>query len=891
MAVLTAVNGGSYNGSMSDPLLATKLHVPAPRPKAVPRPRLIERLNEGLHHKLTLISAPAGFGKTTLVSEWIAGRKQPAAWLSLDEGDSDPTRFLAYLVAALRSVAAHIGEGVSAVLQSPQSPPTESILTALLNEIASIPETFIIVLDDYHVIDAKPVEDALAFLLEHLPPCMHLVVATREDPRLPLARLRARGQMAELRAADLRFTPAETTEFLNRMMGLGLAAEDIAALETRTEGWIAGLQLAAISMRGHDDASGFIRSFTGSHGFVLDYLVEEVLERQPESVQTFLLHTSILERLCGPLCDAVLPGSSASGQTTLECLEHANLFIVSLDNERRWYRYHHLFAELLRQRLQRKGAPTAELHVRASQWYEDNGLEIEAFHHAAAAHDIERAERLIEGKGMPLYFRGAMAPVLHWLGSLPASVLDARPSLWVTYASSMMMSGKPSGVERKLQAAEAALKNAGPDRNTRNLVGHIAAVRALLAAAQNQSETMIAQSHRALEYLHPENLSVRTITSLTLGIAHQLQGDRAAAGRAFTEAMEIGQASGNMMIAAAAASSLGQIQESENQLHPAAETYRRLLLVVGDPAHMVTGEAHHGLARIFYQWNDLDAAERHAQQCARLAQQIECDIFVACEVLLARFRLARGDPAGAAVLLAKAGETARGSNFVNQIPHIAAAQVLVLLHQGNPAAAAQVAQSHDIPVSQARVMLARGDTAAALALLEPIRGQMDAKCWHDERLKIMILQALSLHAKGDTDDALRHLGDALALAQPGGFIRIFVDEGPRMAGLLSEAAANGIMPDYSARLQAAFEAEDRKSEVESDPHHSQGLVEPLSRRELEVLCLVAQGLSNQEIGERLFLALSTVKGHNLKIFEKLQVKRRTEAITRARELGLLRPQK
>ena len=860
---------------MPEQILATKLHVPAPRPKAVPRPRLIARLNEGLHHKLTLISAPAGFGKTTLVSEWIAGSRQPAAWLSLDEEDSDPTRFLAYLVAALRSVAANIGEGVSGV------PPTESILTALLNEIAAIPQPFIIVLDDYHLIDAKPVEDALAFLLEHLPPRMHLVIATREDPRLPLARLRARGQMAELRAADLRFTPAETTEFLNRMMGLGLAADDIAALETRTEGWIAGLQLAAISMRGHEDASGFIRSFSGSHGFVLDYLVEEVLDQQPENVQTFLLRTSILERLCGPLCDAVLPGSSASGQATLEYLEHANLFIVSLDNERRWYRYHHLFAELLRQRQQRKAASTAELHSLASQWYEDNGLEIDAFHHAAAANDIERAERLIEGKGMPLYFRGAMAPVLQWLESLPAAVLDARPSLWVTYASSLMMSGKPGGVERKLQAAEAALRSAEPDGQTRNLVGHIAAMRALVAASRNEAETMIAQSRRALEYLHPENLAVRTITSLTLGIAHQLQGDRAAAGRAFTEAMDIGQASGNMMITAAAATSLGQIQESENQLHPAAETYRRLLQVVGDPAHMAACEAHHGLARIYYQWNDLDAAERHAQQCARLAQQIECDISVACEVLQARLRLARGDPAGAAALLARAGETARASNFVNQLPHIAAAQVHTLLHQGNPAAAAQVAQSHDIPMSQARVMLARGDPAGALALLEPIRGRMDAKCWHDERLKLMILQALSLQAQGNTDEALRHLGDALALAQPGGFVRIFVDEGPRMASLLAEAATKGIMPDYTARLQTAFEAENPKSEVATDPNQ-------LSRRELEVLRLVAQGLSNQEISERLFVSLSTVKGHNLRIFEKLQVKRRTEAIARARELGLLR---
>ena len=433
------------------------------------------------------------------------------------------------------------------------------------------------------------------------------------------------------------------------------------------------------------------------------------------------------------------------------------------------------------------------------------------------------------------------------------------------------------------------MQGAEPDGQSRNLVGHIAAVRALVAASRSDAETMIAQSRRALECLHPDNLSVRTITSLTMGVAHQLQGDRAAAGRAFAEARDIGQASGNMMIAAAAATSLGQIQESENQLHLAAETYRRLLVMVGDPAHMVTGEAHHGLARIFYQWNDLDAAEQHAHQCSRLVQQIECDTSVACEVLLARLRLARGDPAGAAALLARAGETARVSSFVNQVPHIAAEQVLVLLHQGNTAAAAQVAKSHDIPMSQARVMLAGGDTAAALARLEPIRGQMDAKCWHDERLKIMILQALALHAQGDTDDALRQLGDALVLGQPGGFIRIFVDEGPRMAGLLSEAAAHGIMPDYMARLLAAFEAEDRKIEVQSSPNQCQGLVEPLSRRELEVLFLVAQGLSNHEISERLFVALSTVKGHNLKIFEKLQVKRRTEAIARARELGLLRP--
>nr|WP_307441042.1 hypothetical protein [Paenibacillus sp. V4I3] len=462
---------------------------------------MIERLNEGLHCKLTLISASAGFGKTTLVSEWLAGCERPAAWLSLDEFDKDPARLLTYLVAALQTIAANIGEGVFTVLQSPQPPPTESILTILLNEISTIPDNFVLVLDDFHVIDAKPVDDIFTFLLEHLPPQMHLVIITREEPNLPLARLRVRNQLTELRGADLRFTSFEAAGFLNQVMGLNLSSEDIAALETRTEGWIAGLQLAAISMHGHKDTASFIRSFTGSHHFVLDYLVEEVLQHQSESVQTFLLRTSILDRLCGPLCDAVLLDPSSSGQETLKYLERTNLFIVPLDNERCWYRYHHLFADLLRQRLHQstvsstgdEGSGMTELHKRASVWFENNGLEIEAFHHAAAANDVERAARLVEGDGMPLHLRGAVAPVLNWLESLRAEVLDARPSLWVMYASVLVIAGKPTGIEQKLQAAEAAMQGAEPDDKTKDLVGLIAATRAALAAL------MIAGQQKGIE--------------------------------------------------------------------------------------------------------------------------------------------------------------------------------------------------------------------------------------------------------------------------------------------------------------------------------------------------------------------------------------------------------
>src|SRR6202165_3435336 len=336
---------------MSTSILATKLYLPRLRPNVVSRPRLLERLNAGLHRKLTLIAAPAGFGKTTLVSEWVEGIDRPTAWLSLDEGENDPARFLAYLVAALQTIAATLGEGVLGVLQSPQPPPPEAILTALLNEITTLPDHFVLVLDDYHVIDAKPVDMALAYLVEHLPPHMHLVIATREDPHLPLARLRARDHLTEVRAIDLRFTPSEAAAFLNQAMALHLSIEDIAALERRTEGWIAGLQLAALSLQGYEDATSFIQSFTGSHHFVLDYLLEEVLHQQPERIQHFLLRTSLLDRMSGPLCDAVVMDPAGSGQATLEYLEHANLFLVPLDNERRWYRYHQLFAELLRQRL------------------------------------------------------------------------------------------------------------------------------------------------------------------------------------------------------------------------------------------------------------------------------------------------------------------------------------------------------------------------------------------------------------------------------------------------------------------------------------------------------------------------------------------------------------
>lgn len=879
---------------MSIPILATKLYVPPPRTNIVLRPQLVKRLNAGLHGKLTLISAPAGFGKTTLVSEWVAECGPPVAWLSLDEGDNDPIRFLTYFTEALRTIVATIGEGVLRTLQSPQPPPAEKILTALLNEIITIPNNFILILDDYHIIDAKPVDSALTFLIEHLPPQMHLVITTREDPPLPVARLRARNELSELRITDLRFTSAEAAEFLNSGMGLNLSSEDINALETRTEGWVAGLQLAAISLQRHQDATRFIKAFTGNHHFVLDYLVEEVLHRQPESIQTFLLQTSILERMCGSLCDAVLHSPAGSGQETLAYLERANLFIVPLDNERRWYRYHHLFAELLRQRLPQSFSEDAEnkvneLHIRASTWYEDNELILEAFHHAAAAGDIPRAERLLDNKSIPRHFRGAVTTIMDWLESLPTSVMNSRPWLWWKYASLLLVNGQTTGVEEKLDAAEAALQGVELDDKLRNLIGQIAAARATLALTRYQVDKMFTQSRRALEYLAPDNLAVRTSAKWSMGFAYMLMGDRAGARRSLTEAISLSQISGDIFTTILATIGLGQVQEAENQLYMAAETFQQVLRLSGDPPLQIIYEAYLGLAHIAYEWNDLDAAEQHIRQSLSLARQYDSviDRFIVCEVFLARVKLAQGDVDEAAEILVQASQSARQKNYVYRIPEVAAAQVVTMLRQGDITAAAHLTQTHEIPVSQARVYLAQGDTAAALTILTNLRQQFEAKKLEDERLRVMVLQVTALYKHGEKDEAVGVLGEALRLAEPGGFIRVFVDEGVAIAELLVEALNLGMMPDYIGKLLAAFEAEHQSSVDHASVSVSSDLIEPLSQRELEVLQLIAQGLSNYEISERLFLALSTVKGHNQKIFDKLAVKRRTEAIARARELGLL----
>jgi len=921
---------------MPAPILAIKLYIPPPRSKIVLRPHLIERLTEGLSldRKLTLISASAGFGKTTLVSEWIASCGSPVAWLSLDEGDKDPTRFLTYLVAALQTIAANIGEGVLGVLQSPLPPSTESILTALLNEITTIPDDFILVLDDYHVIDSKPVDDVLTFLLEHLPPQMHLVITTREDPQFPLARLRARGQLTELRTADLRFTPTEAADFLNQVMGLNLSAEDIAALETRTEGWIAGLQLAALSMQGHQDVTSFIQSFTGSHHFVLDYLVEEVLHQQTESIQTFLLRTSILDRLCGPLCDAVLLDPSASGQETLEYLEHANLFIVPLDNERHWFRYHHLFADLLQQRLRRSSTISTgkenggvdELHRRASEWYEHNGSAADAIRHALAAGDFERAADLVE-LVMPTIDRSRQfATLLGWLKALPDELVRLRPVLSYWYASISMSCGELGGVEPRLRDAERWLDTTADTAGMvvvdkeefRRLPGMIAIIRAGLALARGDMPETVKYARRVLDLAPEDDLLMLGGAASQLGLAAWTSGDLETARRMTADGMTNLRLAGYISPAIGGARVLADIQIAQGCLHEAMTTYEQALQWATEPgAPVIPGAAdmYVGMSALHREHNDLKIAMQHlltSQALGELAG-LSPNPYRWCAAM-ARIREAQGDLGGALDLLDQAERLYDGA-FAPNVRPIATRKVRLWVAQGRLGEALGWAHEQGLSVENelgylrefdhitlARVLLARylsdranGSITEVAGLLERLLKAAEEGGRNGSVIEILVLQAIAYHAQDDLPAALLPLQHALVLAEPEGYVRMFIDEGSSMLHLLREASERKIMPDYTNKLLAAFEAEKRKSEDKPDlppaipEGHRDGefLIESLSQRELKILQLIAQGLSNREIGERLFLALDTIKGHNRVIFDKLQVQNRTEAVARARELGLL----
>jgi LuxR family maltose regulon positive regulatory protein len=900
---------------MPMPILTTKLYAPSARPEWVPRPRLIQQLEEGLQlgHRMTVISAPAGFGKTTLLSDWLRRTDRSVAWLSLDEGDNDPTRFLAYLIAALQRIDPDIGQSAQAMLQAPRgASQLEPLLTTLINDIVTTAEPFILVLDDYHVIEAPPVHKAISFLLDHLPPFeqgMHLVIATRADPPLPLARLRGRGQLTELHAADLRFTPSETEAYFNDAMALALSPEQVAALEQRTEGWIVGLQLAALalqgtlSLQGHENVASFIRAFSGSQRYVLDYLTEEVLNRQPQEIREFLLQTAILDRLTGSLCDAVRFGTAETSSSThgtavtrgvasqkmLEALEAANLFLMPLDEERCWYRYHHLFADILCQRLEReKGDLVPELHRRASGWYEREGLISEAVGHALTCGDFERAADLIQEAGWATFTRGEMTTILGWIAVLPHHIVRANPQLGVLHAWAMAKSGDLDGAERSLREFEGD-----------GLRDEVTAVRAYVAGVQGDLTQAVALSQRALALLPTENLVVRAIVAQNLGVAYHWGGNPAAAIRALTDAVALSRAAGQSFQTLTAMAILGRAYEMQAALRQAMETYQEALkLGCGAdrrPAPFAC-MAYVGMAGVLYEWNDLDAAKQHALEGVRLSK---LGGFIAYQVfghsLLARICYAQGDRDSALKNIEQAERLGQGSDYALVMALVTELRVRLWLAQGNLMAAGRWAQERQLqPADEldaaseieetavARTLVVQDRLDEALRLLASLLKAAQAAGRTEHVIKVRALQALAFQAQGDEGRALSALEHALYLAEPEGYVRTFVDEGKPVAHLLRRALTEGIALEYVSRLLAAFGESPRAASP-----GAQALVEPLTEREMEVLRLIAGGLSNREIAQELVVAVSTVKSHINHLYGKLEVKNRTQAVARARTLGLL----
>jgi LuxR family maltose regulon positive regulatory protein len=914
--------------SERDALLATKLHIPRPRPNVLARPQLLERLTEGTARELTLVCAPAGFGKTTVLGEWARRSQRPVAWLSLDRGDSDPARFWRYVAAALDGLRAGIHQQVAALLRGPQQPPLEAVMTVVVNELTTLPGEVVLVLDDYHLLEAPPVHHSLAFLLERLPAQLRLVVASRADPPLPLARLRASGQLAELRERDLRFTLAEAAALLREATGLKLPAASVAALTARTEGWVAGLQLAGLSLQGHADPARFVATFTGSHRFVLDYLTEEVLARQPEHLVRFLLETSVLDRLFGPLCDAVT--GRADGQQLLEQVERANLFLVPLDEERRWWRYHHLFADLLRARLQQASPDRmTELQRAAAAWCEAHELGDDAIRHALAAGDPHWAARLIERHlEEQILRRSEGVTMARWLAALPDDVVRARPRLCLGQAISVLLRGRADQAEPLIEAAERtyAVTAGEPYQpsvgRAASILANVPAVtavaRADLARLRGDPEREAAFARQALDRLTGQDgLLLGSFGRYHLAMADWLGGRLWDAERALAEVVAERSAAGERYLAVRACHDLGHIQQAQGRLGAALHTYQRGLEIATEPARVplpAAGIAHVGLSEVLYERNERDAALRHATEGVALCRQLAYTPPLAAGlVTLAWTRQAQGDQAGALDAIDQAEGATPDPDMADLLNPAPAQRARLLLAQGNTAAAARWTRRRglraddrpDYPRERAylllaRVLLAEQTPDLALRLLGQLRDLAMAQERMGSLIEVQVLRALAAAATGDENEALAALTEALTIGAPEGYLRVFVDEGAPMAALLgklattpakAQAVAAAPVPQaHLGRLLAALERDGLAVLPPPRPGGAMvaGLAAPLTTRELEVLALLADGHPNQAIAEELVISLDTVKRHVTHVLGKLGVANRTQAIARARALGLLR---
>jgi LuxR family maltose regulon positive regulatory protein len=875
-----------------DVLLATKLYVPQPQPGLVPRPRLARALGDGLAWGRVLVCAPAGFGKTALLADWARDGGRRVAWLGLDGGDSDPARFWRYAVAALDGAR----PGLAGRVGPAPSRSFEGLVTALINELAADPaqDEVLLVLDDYHVVDSGLVHESVAFLLENLPPGLRVVLSGRADPPLPLARLRARGQLAELRAEDLRFTPEEAAALLGEAAGAGLPAAAAQELAARTEGWAAGLRLAGLSLRGHADPAGFVAAFSGSHRFVLDYLADEVLDGQSAQVRAFLLETSVLERLSGDLCDAVT-GRDGS-QAMLEDIERAGLFLVPLDEVRGWWRYHQLFADLLRARLQAEQRPerVQALHRAAAAWSQEHGLADDAVRHALAAGDGAGAARLVERHVEELLGRSEGATLRRWLSALPARAVRDRPRLGLAQAYGAAMGFQLEALEAQLDAAGRAFAVSGDEPYAdpagrawsvlANVPAGIALLRASLARLRGDADLAAGYNQEALDRLGQDDWLLGFFVRWNQAATDWLAGRLGPAERGLAGVLAERRAVGEFFagfLPMRVAYDLGQVQRARGHLDASAATCRRALDTSGQAAGAgLAGPAHVGLAQVLYEKDELAAALDHATSGVALCRQLTFTASLAAGLaVLARVRHALGDSAGAAAAMAEAGQVELSPQVVSLFNPVPALRARLLLTQGDVEAAGQWTAAAGLSPDDepdypreaaylvlARVLRAEDQPGPALALLQRLLDAAVSQGRTGSVIEIQALRALALAALGDRAGAGGALTEAVTLARRHGYVRVLADEGEPMQELL-------------ARLPAARPARPRGA--------APGLPEPLTDRELEVLRLVAAGKSNQRIAYDLVVALDTVKKHVTHLLGKLGAANRTEAVARARQLGLI----
>jgi LuxR family maltose regulon positive regulatory protein len=882
-------------------LLSTKLHIPPARSGSVFRSRLIDRMNEGVKGNLTLVSAPAGFGKTTLLGEWIRKLEKPVAWLSLEKEDNDPGRFWTYFLAAVQTIHPGLGKKlIELQFAAPQSL-IDPFLVPLINEINARHEPLIVILDDYHVIDSSPIQEGMIFLLDHLPAGLHLVIASRADPAWPLAHWRTRGQLVEIRAADLRFTPEEAADFLNCTMKLDLSARDIAALEERTEGWIAGLQMAALSLQGREDVQGFINAFTGSNRYIFDYLIEEVLDRQPAEIQDFLLKTSILERLYAPLCDAVLERTAS--QDVLHKLEQANLFLIPLDDERRWYRYHHLFAELLCRRLeQTEQDHIAELHQRASRWYAANDFLSEAINHALDAEDFLLVNELVSGNALAIVEHTELLDVLGHFESMPDHQTSSKPWLCVAYAWVKAYADPTAGLDPILQQAErclAGIENA-PERQ--RLISHLAAIRAYVAWVKGEADNALELIRKVLESLPEDDSIIRAYLLGIEGLAWQYLDNFPAAIRSFRAAIVAGQGE-NIYFDILVNSYLAFAHLLQGSLREAFFLCQHSLSLAGKSIQSssripVLAYTYATMGIIQLEWNDVETAISSAQKGVALAEQWkQADTLHFTLTYLSKALCAAGDLQQAFTINDRAMQLA-----VNVSPWFyrlsACNDVWLHLVGGDIFFAAdrleeierQVEDDIDkkgtLLVTKVSLLNAQGDYPGVLAILDERIGGIEQRGIYWNLLNLMPFQSLALQALDREEEALEVLGRCLALAAPEGFVRIFVEKGLPMVKLLQLAMRRGMESEYIKKLFPAFKADSGSGEPVGTLS-SQAMVEPLSKRELEILRLLESSLSTPEIARELYISVGTVRTHIKHIYRKLEVSRRVEAIQRARELGLI----